>query len=504
MDQREIALVNAAKNGDVAAFEELYICYYDKIYALAKLTVKDDFEAEDILQTTFIKAWKNLVALKNSQAFSTWLQRITIHECHSYLRKNQPSPSTDDEGEDGEIMQLETDLMIPEQYAEREDLSARLGKIIDDLSVVQKETILLYYFSEMSIEEIAATMDCSPGTVKSRLYLARRAIKTEIKEIEHKTGEKFYGIAGVALIPFGGLFIRQIKSGGLSADRAAELFRRLSRSLLRAPAGRATARSASGATRHAAHASKAALPLWGKIVAVVVGVGLAAAVVLIVWHTLAGAKSGGAAPTQAPAQAQTEKAAETSAVTEPLTAAETEEPTETATEEMTEEPTEEAQVDEGGIFPMFSDSYLFTSGVGGWESELTINPDGTFSGHYFDMDLGNNSKTLSDFSGHFANAQKINDYTYSFELADIAYEAEPGTEETKTLDNGTEIHYYYTTPAGLDGTKTVYAYTADAPWSEMPDGFVRWVGIIRNGNPTLGCKCLYTVETGCGWIQKNR
>jgi len=90
---------------------------------------------------------------------------------------------------------------LPSVYAERDDLRVRLGKIIESLSDVQKQTILLFYFDELKVEEIAYVMGCSVGTVKTRLFLARKTIKTEIEEKERVSGEKFYGISGVPLLP---------------------------------------------------------------------------------------------------------------------------------------------------------------------------------------------------------------------------------------------------------------------------------------------------------------
>ena len=224
------ALVFAAKNGNNKCFEELYRCYYDKIYALAKTTVKNSEDAEDILQMTFIKAWQCIGGLADPAAFGTWLQRITLNQCYSLLRSRKPQQSVDDEGENGEIMQLESDLMLPEQYAERSDLSARLQSIIDELSAVQRETIMLYYFNGMTVEEIARTMDCSEGTVKSRLFLARKMLKTEIEEQERKSGQKFYS-AGAALIPFAGLFVRLVRSSLIPESRAMDIFGGITRAV---------------------------------------------------------------------------------------------------------------------------------------------------------------------------------------------------------------------------------------------------------------------------------
>ena len=109
-----------------------------------------------------------------------------------------------------QIAEMESELMLPQAYAERGDLRDRLNRIIDGLSAVQRETIVLYYFSDRSIAEIAEIMDCSENTVKSRLYLARNSIRTEIEEQERKSGEKFYGIA-IGALPIGYFVTEHIK-----------------------------------------------------------------------------------------------------------------------------------------------------------------------------------------------------------------------------------------------------------------------------------------------------
>ncbi len=141
---RTESLVKAAQAGDGDSFTQLYRLYYQKVYALARTTVKSDADAEDVLQVTFLKAWDNLEKLKKTGAFSTWIQRITLNQCYSLLRKKHADISIDDEDDNQEPIQLESDLMLPEVYAERSDLKTRLGKIIRELSAVQQQTITLY------------------------------------------------------------------------------------------------------------------------------------------------------------------------------------------------------------------------------------------------------------------------------------------------------------------------------------------------------------------------
>ena len=231
MDNETITrLAFAAKNGNERSFEELYTAFYQKVYALARTTMKNDADAEDVLQQTFISAWTNIGKLDDPAAFNTWIQRITLNQCYSMLRKRRidiPIDVSEFDGDDDEPMQIESDVMLPDVYAEKEDLKIRLGHIIDDLSDVQRQTIMLFYFDEMSVVEIAAAMDCSENTVKSRLFLARKAIKTEIEERERKSGERFYAIAGLPMIAFGRLFIAQVKSTLISPAAASSVISRI-------------------------------------------------------------------------------------------------------------------------------------------------------------------------------------------------------------------------------------------------------------------------------------
>lgn len=264
---RVTALATAAQNGDENAFAELYETFYQKVFALAKTTVKTDADAEDVLQLTFIKAWNRIDRLKNPEAFSTWIQRITLNQCYSLLRSRHVEVSIDESEEDDESfgpIRLESDLMLPEVYAERSDLRARLGRIIDGLSSVQKQTILLYYYDGLPVENIAWVMDCSVNTVKSRLFLARKSIKTEIEEQERRSGQPFFGIVGLATVPFGKLFVAHVESSLLPASAASGLFRNVTARI----ANEATNGTAQAGAKAAANAGvKAAVNSGAKAAA---------------------------------------------------------------------------------------------------------------------------------------------------------------------------------------------------------------------------------------------
>ena len=243
MNEQQIELAAKAIKGDENSFSKLYQLYYQKIYALAFQTLKNTSDAEDVLQVTFIKAWQNISRLSNPAAFNTWIQKIALNECTTLMRRRKPEYSIDNDDSIAAAFELESDLMLPEAYAEQEDLSERLRRIIFTLSDVQRQTIVLFYYDNLKIPEIAEIMDCSENTVKSRLFLARKAIKTDIEEQERKTGAKFYG---VPLVPFGAVFSRQVSKSAIAPARAAQLYSGICAAASPAAAASAAAGMAAG------------------------------------------------------------------------------------------------------------------------------------------------------------------------------------------------------------------------------------------------------------------
>ena len=281
MTQNEINLVNAAKGGDSRAFEELYVNYYNKVFALARMTLKNESDAEDILQQAFINAWRNLGSLTNPAAFNTWLQKITLNLCHSLLRRKNIAILLDAESDISDFSDIESDELLPAVYAERDDLRYRLGKIIEGLSDVQKQTITLYYFSELNVEEIAYIMDCSAGTVKTRLFLARKAIRAEVEEQERISGQKFYGVTGIAMLGLGQLLARQIGAQTLSPAASAGILQNISHAIAQ---GAINPTQAVAATSVGGVAAKTGVSLAKKLIAGVVAAAVVTGGGIAVWQ----------------------------------------------------------------------------------------------------------------------------------------------------------------------------------------------------------------------------
>ena len=241
-----ITLVRSAQGGDSASFAELYNLYYQKVFAFIRTIVRNSADAEDILQLTFLNAWRNLDQLSDPAAFNTWIQVIARNLSTSHLRKKNFVLLLDAEKDDSPVDIEDTELLLPEVYAEQEDLSRRLGKIIDSLSDVQRQTVMLFYFDQLSVDEIAQVMECSTGTVKSRLFLARKTIRTEIEEQERKSGQKFYGIAGLPMLGLSEIFARQAEAFSLPSSTAGSILERISSTIAQEATSAAQSAAATG------------------------------------------------------------------------------------------------------------------------------------------------------------------------------------------------------------------------------------------------------------------
>lgn len=138
----------------------------------------------------------------------------------------------------------------------------------------------------------------------------------------------------------------------------------------------------------------------------------------------------------------------------------------------------EQQAEAEFCFADVSDSvFYFSSGAGAWFTELSIHSDGTFEGHYQDMDMGdigesNPQGTIydCDFTGRFENLEKVDEYTWKMRMASIAYEKEPGGEEI--IDG---VRYVYSTANGLDGGEEFYIYLPGVKLADLPEEYRNWV-----------------------------
>ncbi|WP_443716122.1 sigma-70 family RNA polymerase sigma factor [Ruminococcus bromii] len=190
-------LVLSAKNGNKKAFDKLYKLTSNNVWFTCVSLLKDEDNAKDIMQETYITAFLKLDTLKDEEKFCGWLTAIATNKSKNKL-KGKVEYQIDDEVL---ITEAETDeLMLPEEYITKTEKRKVLLQIMEDtLSFNQYQVVLMFYFNELSIAEIAQALEISEGTVKSRLNSSRAKMKTAIEDYENKSGDKLHG---VVVVPF--------------------------------------------------------------------------------------------------------------------------------------------------------------------------------------------------------------------------------------------------------------------------------------------------------------
>lgn len=180
----DLALIKRVQQGDRSAFDLLVIKYQHKILKLIMRYVRDPSEAMDVAQEAFLKAYRAAPSFRGDSAFYTWLYRIAINTAKNYLVAAGRRPSHFDldlqDPEQFEAFSKLRELDTPEGLALSEEIREAVNGAIADLPDDLRTAILLREMEGMSYEEIAQTMECPVGTVRSRIFRAREAIDKRI------------------------------------------------------------------------------------------------------------------------------------------------------------------------------------------------------------------------------------------------------------------------------------------------------------------------------------
>ena len=189
--------VEKAKQGDQQAKEVLYTETCQHMFFLAKSIVKSDEEAMDIIHDSYICVFQKLDNIKNLSGFKSYLRTTVVNRCKNYLSKKKPLYLSD-MTEDGEDFELEDiDGEIPDELLENKDVIECVRRAVESLPEEQRMCVILRYYDEMSLQEIADTLEVSLGTVKSRLSRASKKMRDEIERLEKEENKKFR-----CIIPF--------------------------------------------------------------------------------------------------------------------------------------------------------------------------------------------------------------------------------------------------------------------------------------------------------------
>ncbi|OWT77497.1 MULTISPECIES: RNA polymerase sigma factor RpoE [unclassified Achromobacter] len=188
MSERDIdaELVARVQRGDKKAFDLLVIKYQRKIMRLLSRMIRDHSEIEDVAQEAFIKAYRALPQFRGESAFYTWLYRIAINTARNWLASSgrRPSAPTALENEDGETFNEAdnlSDISTPESMLASREIAETVNAAIDALPEELRTAIVLREIEGMSYEDIAQSMGCPIGTVRSRIFRAREAVAARLR-----------------------------------------------------------------------------------------------------------------------------------------------------------------------------------------------------------------------------------------------------------------------------------------------------------------------------------
>ena len=207
--------VDKAKHGDQDALCSLYKTNYKNVLFAVRSVIKDEDEAMDILQDTFVKAFRSLDQLKDPEKFTAWVKQIAVNNSLQYVKKKKPilfSQMQDSEADSDwnieDSFQSESQEGLPEVEIDQKETERLIKEILDTLPEDQRIVINLFYFEQMSAKEIADEIGVSVTLVNTRLALGRNKVEKKVLELE-KRGTKLYGLAP---IPFLLLLFKKVEA----------------------------------------------------------------------------------------------------------------------------------------------------------------------------------------------------------------------------------------------------------------------------------------------------
>lgn len=200
-------LVSGAKSGSQKAFNKLYDLTKNDIWLTCISLLKNEENAKDVMQETYITAFLKLETLENEDKFCSWLRMTAVNKSKDFL-KGKVEYQIEDEVLTNEVETNE--VMLPEEYITNNSKREIILQLMSDtLTHSQYVTVFLFYFDELSISEISEVLEVSEGTVKSRLNSSRKKMKTAIEKYEEENNDRLHGVVFVPL--FGSIFKEQCK-----------------------------------------------------------------------------------------------------------------------------------------------------------------------------------------------------------------------------------------------------------------------------------------------------
>jgi RNA polymerase sigma-70 factor (ECF subfamily) len=191
-------LIERAMRGDDSVWGEVYEKTHRYVYFIALKILRNEQDAQDTAHDVYIQVIRSIGQLYSADSFYGWLRRIIFSKCTDLKKKKKPILADDYDISLEDTPEV-SEQFLPDMLLDSVETRRMVMEIIDALPDAQRQTVLFYYYDEMNIDQIGALMECSPGTVKSRLNYARAKIKNGVEEHEKK-GVKLYGISTLPII----------------------------------------------------------------------------------------------------------------------------------------------------------------------------------------------------------------------------------------------------------------------------------------------------------------
>ncbi|MEO7600305.1 MAG: sigma-70 family RNA polymerase sigma factor [Opitutus sp.] len=183
----DVSIVQRVQSGDVAAFDQLVLKYRSRVYGVVYHLTSSREDAADLTQDAFIKAFQSINRFQGQSSFFTWLYRIAVNSTLTHLRKNRLrtffsfEKISEDDAVSSEIIAALTDATGADRETFARELQEKLNEAMHKLSIKHRTVITLFEIDGLSHQEIAEVMDCSVGTVRSRLHYAKQLLQSELQ-----------------------------------------------------------------------------------------------------------------------------------------------------------------------------------------------------------------------------------------------------------------------------------------------------------------------------------
>ena len=186
MERTEALLIADLCEGDETALAPLVEKYKRMVYRLAMQITKNHADADDVMQETFIKVYRSIQTFRKDAAFETWLYRIAVNEALNFVKRRErqrvSTLETVSESEYEPITRYRAQVdHDPHAHAEKAELRHHVTKAVNSLSLKHRTVVILHEFEGLTHAEIASILNCSEGTVRSRLHYARKKLRTLLK-----------------------------------------------------------------------------------------------------------------------------------------------------------------------------------------------------------------------------------------------------------------------------------------------------------------------------------